>query len=68
MKVYEFRCTECKEQIVTQHYLDGPASIWGHLPSGDPEPLFVTELNDVCGPLKRVWSAGIQIKTVDWGH
>jgi predicted nucleic acid-binding Zn ribbon protein len=64
MKVYEYKCTACKDQIVTQHYLEGDTSDWGHTFDGDPE--FIVEAP--CGPLKRVWSAGIQIKTVDWGH
>jgi len=63
MKVYEFRCTECKDQIVTQHYLEGHASLWGHI-GPDPEEL----ADAACGPLKRVWSGAFVWPANERGH
>lgn len=63
MKVYEFRCTACQDTIVTEFYLEGSASEWGHI-GVEPEVLEHAE----CGPLKRVWSAAIAWPMSQRGH
>lgn len=54
MPMYEFRCQACSEQVVTE---DREAE--AHLSPDHVSP---------CGPLKRVWSVGFQIKSTDWSH
>ena len=53
MPLYEFRCQACKDQVVTD---DREATQHGDQETGP------------CGPLKRVWSVGFQIKSTDWSH
>lgn len=53
MTLYEYRCKSCGDQIVTNVRLEKPEE-----QTHDGE----------CGPLKRTWSVGFQIKSTDWGH
>lgn len=65
--VYEYRCTSCGNQVVTNLGRledEAPLSEWGHEGS---IPVYGDSQLD-CGPLKRVWSLGFQIKSTDWGH
>lgn len=69
MPVYEYRCTSCGDQVATESRLeevDSPSAFnhvgqWVYYELDD-------EYEYACGPLKRTWSVGFQIKSGDWGH
>ena len=66
--IYEYRCTSCGDQIVTRERLEDTDNVSNFLHDGDEWRYVVVDGVNGCGPLKRVWSVGIQIKSVDWGH
>lgn len=62
--LYEYRCRACGDQIVSSDRLHSEElDEHGH----DGSEITYLEY-PYCGPLKRVWSVGFQIKSTDWGH
>lgn len=74
MTLYEYRCKSCGDQIVQNERLEGlyPGAVFGHRAAsyGTDLMIYVDEAlpSNVCGPLKRTWSVGFQIKSTDWSH
>lgn len=69
MPMYEYRCTSCGDQIVTTTRIEELHDLKDT--AHDEVTWVVPEevgFGSFCGPLKRTWSVGFQIKSTDWGH
>lgn len=69
MPLYEYRCTSCGDQIVTDCRLEDSEDIQflGHDSHGRPSDPGAPDIACAAG-LKRTWSVGFQIKSGNWGH
>lgn len=69
MPMYEYRCTSCGDQVVTSTRIEDVLELKfsGHDEFGKWQDVD-DSITVVCGPLKRTWSVGFQIKSTDWSH